>query len=77
MTPTIPTILRDHVSLEVRCLDRLYLTGYLPRLQTSGALCYFLHEHSAIRSPRPRSFGRFMIAGSLPFRPSPPASGFP
>ena len=45
MTPNIYTIMRDHVALEVSCIDRLYLNAYLPRLQTSGQLCYFLREH--------------------------------
>ena len=34
MTPNIADIIRQHVSLEVRCLDRLYLHAYLPKLQT-------------------------------------------
>jgi len=43
--PTIPELLRDHVSLEVECIDRVYLNGYVPTLQTSGALVYFLEKH--------------------------------
>ena len=45
MTPNIPDIIRHHVSLEVRCIDRVYLNAYMPKLQTSGGLCYFLREH--------------------------------
>jgi len=56
MTPTIPMILRDHVSLEVRCIDRLYLTGYLPKRQTSGGLCYFFQEHLGYPLPSPALF---------------------
>ena len=33
---TVNDILDGHVSLDVECLDRLYLNGYVPRLQTSG-----------------------------------------
>jgi hypothetical protein len=36
--PTIPELLRDHVSLDIECVDRAYLNGYVPTLQTSGAL---------------------------------------
>ena len=43
--PTIPELLRDHVSLAVECVDRVYLNGYIPTLQTSGALVYFLERH--------------------------------
>src|SRR5947209_16761766 len=45
MTPNIYAIIRQHVSLEVRCIDRLYLDAYMPKLQTSGGLCYFLHDY--------------------------------
>jgi len=43
--PTIPELLHDHVSLEIECIDRVYLNGYVPTLQTSGALAYFLEKH--------------------------------
>jgi len=42
---TIPELLRDHVSLDVECVDRVYLNGYVPTLQTSGALVYFMERH--------------------------------
>jgi hypothetical protein len=56
MTPNIYTIMRDHVALEVSCIDRLYLHAYLPRLQTSGQLCYFLREHLGYPIPSPALF---------------------
>jgi hypothetical protein len=34
---TIPELLRDHVSLDLECVDRVYLNGYVPTLQSSGA----------------------------------------
>ena len=42
---TIPELLREHVSLAVECVDRVYLNGYVPTLQTSGALVYFMEQH--------------------------------
>src|SRR5215831_2859576 len=53
MTPNIADIIRHHVSLEVRCIDRLYLHAYMPKLQTSGGLCYFLRDYlgNPIASP--------------------------
>ena len=36
--PSIPELLKDHVTLEVECLDRLYLNGYIGALATSGGL---------------------------------------
>ena len=34
-----------HVGLDISCLDRLYLSGFVPKLQTGGGVRYFLHEH--------------------------------
>ena len=41
---TILELLREHVSLDIECVDRVYLNGYIPALQSSGGLVYFL-EH--------------------------------
>jgi hypothetical protein len=53
MTPNIADIIRHHVSLEVRCIDRIYLHAYMPKLQTSGGLCYFLHDYLGHQVPSP------------------------
>src|SRR5262249_12420326 len=53
MTPNIADIIRHHVSLEVRCIDRVYLHAYMPKLQTSGGLCYFLHDYLRYPVPSP------------------------
>ena len=39
---TISSLLADHVSLEVRSVDRLFLQGYVPRLMTEGQVIRFL-----------------------------------
>lgn len=44
-TPNLHSILQNHVSLSVSCIDRIYLNGYIPTLQTPGQLCFFLHKH--------------------------------
>jgi hypothetical protein len=56
MTPNIADIIHHHVSLSVRCIDRLYLHAYMPKLQTSGGLCYFLHDHLGHPIPSPALF---------------------
>ena len=56
MTPNIADIIRHHVALEVRCLDRLYVHAYMPKLQTSGGLCYFLRDHLGYPLPSPALF---------------------
>jgi hypothetical protein len=41
---TIPELLDGHVTLEVECLDRLYLNGYIGRLATGIGLVVFMRE---------------------------------
>jgi len=53
MTPNIADIIRHHVSLEVRCRDRLYLQAYMPKLQSPGGRCYFLHDYLGHPIPSP------------------------
>ena len=52
-SPSLSTILREHVSLSTACVDRLYLNGYVPILQTPGHLCTFLREHLHLGYPVP------------------------
>ena len=56
MSPTMDSILRDHVSLSVSCIDRIYLNGYMPKLQTAGQLCTFLRDHLGYPIPSPALF---------------------
>jgi hypothetical protein len=44
-------VLADHVRLDVECVDRLYLNGYVPNLQVGGQVVRFLCEH--LGSPIP------------------------
>lgn len=34
-----------HVRLDISCLDRLYLTGFVAKLQTPGGVVYFFRDH--------------------------------
>jgi hypothetical protein len=54
--PNVHELIRDHVTLSIRCLDRLYLHAYMPKLQTSGGLCYFLRDHLGHPIPSPALF---------------------
>ena len=55
---TVNDILDGHVSLDVECLDRLYLNGYVPTLQTSGAVVNFLTHHLGFPIPSPAVVNR-------------------
>src|SRR5215211_6758698 len=50
---TINELMRDQVTLEIECLDRLYLNGYVPTLQTSGQVVTFLTQHRGQAIPSP------------------------
>ncbi len=42
---TVPQLLDGHTVLDVECLDRIYLNGYVPMLQVGGQVVTFLHDH--------------------------------
>lgn len=50
---TIDELLRQHVSLDVECMDRIYLNGYVPNLQVPGQLVTFLTKHRGNTIPSP------------------------
>jgi hypothetical protein len=56
--PNIETILRKHVTLQVECIDRIYLQGYVPGLQRPNQLAYFLNVHRGYPMPSPALLGQ-------------------
>jgi hypothetical protein len=54
----INDLLNGHVTLEVECIDRLYLNGYVGRLATSGGLYLFMAEHLGKPVPSPVVLGQ-------------------
>jgi hypothetical protein len=62
---TVNDILDGHVSLDVECLDRLYLNGYVPTLQTSGAVVNFLTHHLGFPIPSPAVVNRLFTNQSV------------
>src|SRR5216684_3261452 len=42
---TAADVVAGHVGLDISCLDRVYLTGFVARLQTPGGVVYFFHDH--------------------------------
>src|SRR5689334_14994793 len=55
---SIPELLDGHVTLEVECLDRLYLNGYIGPLATSGGLVAFMREQLGKPIPSPAVLGQ-------------------
>jgi hypothetical protein len=54
---TISSLLADHVTLQVRSVDRLFLQGYVPKLQTEGQVIRFLLDRG-FPIPSPVVLGR-------------------
>jgi hypothetical protein len=42
---TAADMVAGHVRLDISCLDRLYLNGFVAKLQTPGGVIYFFHHH--------------------------------
>ena len=53
----INTLLDEQVTLALESIDRLYLNGYIPTLQTPGQLIGFLVNHRGYRIPSPALLG--------------------
>ena len=63
---TAAQMVAGHVGLDISCLDRIYLTGFVPGLQTPGGVIYFLHDHRGNPITSPALFeqigNRFRVA---------------
>jgi hypothetical protein len=60
---SLAEVLRQHVTLEVECIDRMYLNVYIPQLQRESGASWFLKQHrrcpvasSAAMAPISRAF---------------------
>jgi hypothetical protein len=62
-TVTVNDVLEDHVRLDVECLDRVYLNGYVPNLQVGGQVVTFLSRHLGYPIPSPAIFAK--LGGSF------------
>jgi hypothetical protein len=60
--PNVAEIIKDHVTLEVRCIDRLYLNAYIPRLQSGGGVVDFLVRGCGQKIASPAILGQITDA---------------
>ena len=76
-TVTVNDLLDGHVALDVECMDRIYLNGYVPSLQVAGQVVSFMTRHLGCPIPSPaimeklgtgfrRSVARFAEADHIP-----------
>ena len=52
------TLLRDHVTLQYRSIDRIFLQAYVPKLQSVGQVCIFLRWQRKFKIPSSAAFGK-------------------
>ena len=50
---TVPELLDGNTVLDIECLDRIYLNGYVPMLQVGGQVITFLHGHLGMQIASP------------------------
>ena len=60
---SVADVLREHVTLEVECIDRMYLNAYVPGLQYESGVAGFFRRHrgqpfasSALMDPISKGF---------------------
>ena len=56
--PDYATLLRDHVTLTCRSVDRIFLQAYVPKLQSVGMVCQFLRWQRGYPIPSSAAFGK-------------------
>jgi hypothetical protein len=49
----VANLLDGHVVLDLQCLDRIYLNGYVPNLQVAGQVVTFMRKHLGYPIPSP------------------------
>lgn len=52
------SLLRDHVTLKCRSIDRIFLQAYVPNLQSVGQVCRYLRWNKGYRIPSSAAFGQ-------------------
>jgi hypothetical protein len=55
---TVNELLDGQVMLDLECLDRIYLSGFVNSLQTPGGVIYFLHHHRGMPIASPAVFAQ-------------------
>ena len=56
--PNVNTLLRDHVTLKCEMVDRMFLNGYVAKLQEPDQLFWFLCQHRGEEIPRYELLGK-------------------
>jgi hypothetical protein len=75
--PDYATLLRDHVTLTCRSVDRIFLQAYVPHLQSVGWVCRFLRWQRGFFIPSSAAFGKLGEAYTAEVHKFAKANGVP
>ena len=75
--PNVAELIKDHVTLSIDCIDRLYLNGYVPNLQTGGQVVSFMTAHRGYAIPSPAIFEQIGTRFATPCAASQPPAASP
>lgn len=62
VAPSVAELQRDHVTMELECIDRMYLNVYQPRLTTAGGVAWFCRGHLGHRFASTKQLGEITDA---------------
>ena len=54
---TVKGILSDKITLDIECVDRVYLNGFIKYLQMPGGLVNFIRQQKKLPIPSPKVLG--------------------
>jgi hypothetical protein len=57
LLPSVAQLQRDHVVMELECIDRMYLNAYLPQLTTEGGIASFFRAYLGHRFASTKAAG--------------------
>jgi len=68
---TVNDVLDGHVGLDMECLDRIYLNGYVPNLQVGAQVASFMTAHLGYPIPSPAIMDKIGTASAKRWTDSP------
>ena len=71
---TVNDVLDGHVVLDLECLDRIYVNGYVPNLQVGGQVASFLTQHLGNPIPSPAILEKIGTGFAVRCAASPPTT---
>jgi len=62
VSPSVAQLQREHVVMELECIDRMYLNAYIPKLTSEAGIAGFLRGHLGYRFASTKQAGKMTAA---------------